>query len=249
MGIYQNLLDIAAAKGAGYLVLIDPDKWSEEAIVSFVHRINQSGADGILAGGSLNTQGLWDRKIFKIKEMAKLPVILFPGTLSQISEHADALLFLSLISGRNPQFLIADQVHAAPLVKHIGIEPISTAYLLVESGKPTTAEFMSGTRPIPRTKPDIAMAHALAAEYLGFKLIYLEAGSGAEFPVPVEMVKAVTSATHIPVVVGGGIRTPETARLLVEAGARFIITGNILESIRDPELLRAFVQAVHIHEA
>lgn len=249
MSVYQNLLNVSATKGAGYLVLIDPDKWSEEAIVSFVDRINQSGADGILVGGSLNTQGNWDHKIFKIKEMAQLPVILFPGTLSQVSEHADALLFLSLISGRNAQYLIADQVHAAPLVKHIGIEPISTAYMLVESGKPTTAEFMSGTRPIPRTKPDIAIAHALAAEYLGFKLIYLEAGSGAEFPIPVEMVKAVTSVTKIPVVVGGGIRTPETARQFVDAGARFIITGNILESEPDPGLLKAFVQAVHTREA
>lgn len=245
MSVYQTLLNCIEHHGAGYLVLIDPDKWSELAVVTFVEQINASGADAIMVGGSLNTRGNWDRKLVKIKESADLPVILFPGTPGQVSEHADALLFLSLISGRNPQSLIADQVHAAPLVKHIGIEPISTAYMLVESGKPTTAEFMSGTRPLPRTKPDIAVAHALAAEYLGFKLIYLEAGSGAELSVPLEMVQAVTSVTSVPVMVGGGIRSPETAAQYVAAGARFVITGNVLEGSQDPILLRAFAQAVH----
>ncbi|MCF7801420.1 MAG: geranylgeranylglyceryl/heptaprenylglyceryl phosphate synthase [Candidatus Marinimicrobia bacterium] len=247
MSVYQALLQSTERQRAGYLVLIDPDKWSEEAIVHFVQQINDSGADAIMVGGSLNTRGNWDRKLVQIKESAHLPVVLFPGSLSQVSEHADALLFLSLISGRNPQSLIADQVHAAPLVKHIGIEPISTAYMLVESGKPTTAEFMSGTRPLPRSKPDIAVAHALAAEYLGFKLIYLEAGSGAELSVPLEMVKAVTSVTRVPVMVGGGIRTPEAAAEYVAAGARFVITGNVLESNQDPHLLSAFAQAVHRH--
>ena len=245
MNVYQHLLDSCQTKGAGYLVLIDPDKWSEAAVARFVERINASGADAIMVGGSLNTRGNWDKKLVKIKAIAKLPVILFPGTLSQVSEHADAVLFLSLISGRNPQYLIADQVHAAPLVKNLGIEPISTGYMLVESGKPTTAEFMSGTQPIPRTKPDIAVAHALAAEYLGFKLIYLEAGSGAELSVPLEMVQAVATVTSIPIIVGGGIRTPEAAHQLVEAGASFVITGNILESDTNQNLLTAFAEAVH----
>ncbi len=248
MSVYKQLLEIKQRKGAGYLVLVDPDKWSEADVMAFILRINDSGADAILVGGSLNTRGAWNQKLAQIKKTATLPVVLFPGTLSQLSEHANAVLFLSLISGRNPQYLIADQVHAAPLIRHIGIEPISTAYLLIEAGKPTTAEFMSGTRPIPRTKPDIAVAHALAAEYLGFKLVYLEAGSGAEMTVPEEMVRAVSRTTCLPVIVGGGIRGPEQARKLVLAGASFIITGNVLETTDDPNLLASLAQAVHNSE-
>ncbi|MCF7797761.1 MAG: geranylgeranylglyceryl/heptaprenylglyceryl phosphate synthase [Lentisphaeria bacterium] len=245
MSVYQALLQSAERQGAGYLVLIDPDNWTEESVVKFVEQVNASGADAIMVGGSLNTRGNWDSKLIQIKKAASLPVLLFPGSLGQVSEHADALLFLSLISGRNPQSLIADQVHAAPLIQHIGIEPIATAYMLVESGKPTTAEFMSGTRPLPRSKPDIAVAHALAAAYLGFKLIYLEAGSGAELSVPIEMIQAVAQSTDVPVMVGGGIREPEMAAEYVSAGARFIITGNVLEANPDPGLLKAFARAVH----
>jgi phosphoglycerol geranylgeranyltransferase len=155
------------------------------------------------------------------------------------------VFFLSVISGRNPQYLISDQVQAAPIVHELGIEPIATAYVLIESGRVTTAEFMSGSTPIPRDKPEIAVAHALAAQYLGFKFVYLEAGSGAKYTLTPEMVRAVAAHVDVPVIVGGGIHSPETARELVQAGAAFIVTGNVLESSEQTDLMKQFAQAIH----
>ena len=153
---------------------------------------------------------------------------------------------MSLVSGRNAEHLIGDQVVAAPLVKACGIEPIPTAYMLIESGQTTSAEYMSNTRPIPRHKPDIAAATALAAEFLGMKLVYLEAGSGAIQSVPEEMIKAVSSYVTLPLVVGGGITSPQEARAKVEAGASFIVTGNVLERDNDAQLVHRFAEAVHV---
>ena len=150
-----------------------------------------------------------------------------------------------MISGRNPQFLIGDQVQAAPVVRELGIEPISTAYMLIESGRVTTAEFVSGSKPIPRDKNEIAVAHALAAEYLGFKFIYLEAGSGAQYSVTPQMVGAVSQYTDVPIIVGGGIHSPEIAEQLVQAGASFIVTGNVLEDPSKSHLMEQFAKAIH----
>ena len=157
-----------------------------------------------------------------------------------------AILFLSVISGRNPELLIGQQVKGAPLLKEYGVEIISTGYMLIESGTFTSVEFMSNTRPIPRNKCDIAMAHALAAEYIGMKLIYLEAGSGALEPVPDEMVRAVVDYISLPVIVGGGIRDAESARSKVDAGAGFVVTGTVIEE--DPGRLRELSAAVHTKE-
>jgi phosphoglycerol geranylgeranyltransferase len=162
-----------------------------------------------------------------------------------VAPSADAILFLSLVSGRNPQYLIAEHVRAAPILKEIGLEPIPTAYMLVEGGRTTSVEFMSGTKPLPRDKPDIAMAHALAAEYLGMRIAFFDAGSGAQAPVPAEFVRAVSDYVDIPVMVGGGIGAPERARGLVEAGARIVVTGDVIERTRDAGLLAAFADAVH----
>ncbi|MDD8019492.1 MAG: geranylgeranylglyceryl/heptaprenylglyceryl phosphate synthase, partial [Bacteroidota bacterium] len=148
-------------------------------------------------------------------------------------------------SGRNPQHLIGDQVAAAPIIKKIGLEAISTAYMLIESGKTTSAEFMSNTRPLPRHKPDITVAHALAAEILGFKMIYLEAGSGAQMSVPEEIIIAVKKYCTVPLIVGGGITTPEEAQKKVRAGANFIVTGNVLEKNGSTNLMKEFAQAIH----
>lgn len=238
-------MEIVDTRGAGYFVLIDPDAKEAEALADFTERICESDADGILVGGSLLIHAQYDEKVAIISAHSSLPVILFPGSLRQLSGHADAVLFLSLISGRNPNYLINDQVLGAPLIKRLELEPISTGYMLFESGQTTTAQFMSNTRPIPVEKPDIAMAHALAAQYLGMQMIYLEAGSGAENPVPREIIESVAGYIDIPMIVGGGIRDPETAKQRVEAGASFIVTGNVLEKSGNEHLIREFADAVH----
>jgi putative glycerol-1-phosphate prenyltransferase len=233
-------------KKAGYFVLIDPDKMSLENLPAFVDSAMTFGVDALLVGGSLLLTPDYDAFLKTLKSHCDhIPVILFPGGVHQVSPHADALLFLSLLSGRNAHHIIGTQVLAAPIIHRLQIEPISTAYLLVESGRPTAAEFMSGTTPLPRHKPEIAMAHALAASYMGFKLIYLEGGSGADQSVPDEMITYVAQAVETPLIVGGGIRTPEDAARKVEAGASFIVTGNILEKEKDPDLMKAFVSAIH----
>ncbi len=247
MSVFENLNKISNQKGAGYLVLVDPDKLPLFKIADFMKTAGQSGVDGILIGGSILISGEFENFVTEVKKHAgKIPIILFPGGVNQISAQADALLFLSIISGREAQHLIGTQVLAAPVIHRIGIETIATAYMLIESGKATSAQFMSGTSPIPRHKPEIAVAHALAAQYLGFNLIYLEAGSGADNSVPVEMIKAVTQTVKIPVIVGGGINTPEDARAKVASGASFVVTGTIIENSNENNLLKKFAKAIHI---
>ncbi|MDZ7374020.1 MAG: geranylgeranylglyceryl/heptaprenylglyceryl phosphate synthase [candidate division KSB1 bacterium] len=245
MSVYERLLQAASEKGAGYLVLLDPDKNDENGLRRAAEQAQESGADALLVGGSLLLTPGFQAAVRAVRSVARVPVIIFPGSTHQVCAEADAILFLSLISGRNPMHLIGLQVIAAPLIKAMGIEAIGTGYILVESGRMTSAEFMSDTRPIPREKPDIAKAHALAAEYLGMKLVYLEAGSGAQYPVPDEMVKAVAEYVTVPVVVGGGIRTPEEAHRKARAGARFVVIGNVLEDRGSPQLLREFADAIH----
>mgnify|MGYP000609615734 FL=1 len=239
------MLAAKSSRGAGYLVLVDPDRWGLDEVEDFIRRINGSGADGIMVGSSLILGEGAQRKMRLIQQTATLPVILFPGNVNQLTPHVDAVFYLSVISGRNPQFLIGDQVQAAPVVRELGIEPMATAYMLIESGRVTTAEFVSGSKPIPRDKDEIAIAHALAADYLGFKFIYLEAGSGAQYSVTPRMVKAVSSCTDVPVIVGGGIHTPEEAGALAKAGASFVVTGNILEDPEKSHLMEAFAKAIH----
>ena len=245
MKVYDQLMQVRKDKGAGYLVLVDPDRWDLDDVEGFIRKINASGADGIMVGSSLILGDGAQKKIRCIHEVSELPIILFPGNVNQLSPHVDAVFYLSVISGRNPQFLIGDQVQAAPVVRELKIEPMSTAYMLIESGRVTTAEFVSGSKPIPRDKDEIAVAHALAAEYLGFKFIYLEAGSGAQYSVTPRMVKAVTSYTDVPVIVGGGIHDPAEARKLVMAGASFVVTGNVLENEENVHLMEEFANAIH----
>jgi phosphoglycerol geranylgeranyltransferase len=245
MSIYQSMLSAASANGAAYCVLIDPDKIAADKLPAFIEQATGSGVDIFLVGGSLIVDDSFERTIRTIKQYTNVPVVIFPGGLMQISKEADAILFLSIISGRNPEHLIGSQVLAAPIVKRIGLEAISTAYMLVESGKTTSAEFMSNTRPLPRHKPDIAVAHALAAEILGFKMIYLEAGSGAEQSVPEEMIGAVAKHCSVPLIVGGGLKTPEDAHKKVMAGAKFIVTGTVLEQNGGAGLMKEFASAIH----
>ncbi len=245
MNIYSYLLDKIAENGACHLILLDPDKLSEEQMKKFVTRCAASGVDGFLIGGSLLMNGNLDDTLQEVRKYTELPLIIFPGSVNQVSKYADAILFISLISGRNSEHLIGKHVIAAPLIKNAGIEPISTGYLIIESGARTTAEYMSGSLPIPRKKPEIAAATALAAQYLGMKFVYLEAGSGADDHVPVEMVKVVSSICDIPVIVGGGIRNAETASKLVHAGAKIVVTGNFFEKDSSWDKLGEFTAAVH----
>lgn len=212
-----------------YWVLLDPDDFSADQGTDIARQAESAGVDALLIGGSLVHSNGFDSFVKSVRDAVSIPVMLFPGDASQVSEHADALLFLSLISGRNPVNLIGEHVKAAPRIKRIGLEAIPTAYMLVESGAVTSVEFMSGTRPLPRAKPAIAAAHALAAQYMGMAMVYLEAGSGAPQPVPDEMVAAVRSQIDIPLIVGGGIRDVATAEATYKAGADVVVTGNMLQ--------------------
>jgi len=247
MNTYNNLLRTIQSKGAAYLVLIDPDNFGEAKLSRFVNYCTDCGVDGFLVGGSLMVSGDIEYCIKIVKQNSPLPAIIFPGDVNQVYNSADAILFLSVISGRNPEHLIGKHVLAAPLIKKTGIEPVSTGYMLIESGTTTTVQYMSGSMPLPRNKPEIAAATALAAEYLGMKMIYLEAGSGAQNPVPDEMVSAVAQNCSIPVIVGGGIRTPETARRKVKNGAKIIVTGNFFESEENWPLIKEFAGSIHVN--
>jgi putative glycerol-1-phosphate prenyltransferase len=245
MNTYNYLLNTIEVKGAAYLILLDPDKITDAKLVPFIRHCENSGVDGFLIGGSLMISGNLDSFIDKVKCTTSLPAIIFPGSINQVSPIADAILFLSVISGRNAEHLIGKHVIASSLVKQANIEPISTGYILVESGTTTTAVYMSGSLPVPRNKPEIAAATALAGEYLGMKLIYLEAGSGAQESVPNEMVKAVADECSVPIVVGGGIRNSQSAREKVKNGANIIVTGNFFENENNWGLIKDFASAIH----
>lgn len=245
MTLFEKLLKIKQDKGAGFFLLLDPDQGDVGHMTALAESAATCGVDAILAGSSLVTTTDFHERMADIKRVTTLPVILFPGNSTQISPHADGILYLSLISGRNPQYLIEEQVRGAPLVKEYGLEPIPTGYMLIESGRPTSVQYVSGTMPIPRDKPDIARIHALAAAYMGMKTVYLEAGSGASDPVPVEMIAAVADYSGLPVIVGGGIKSPHQAEQRVAAGASFIVVGNRLEGKPDLMLITDMADAIH----
>jgi phosphoglycerol geranylgeranyltransferase len=245
---YNILLNTIKNRGAAYFILIDPAKFDEEKLAEFVKYCETAGADGFLAGGSILLNDKFYKCVSVIKQNTSLPVIIFPGNVYQISTSADAILFLSVISGRNSEDLIGKHVTAAPVIKNSGIEPISTGYILVESGSLTAVQYISGSLPVPADKPDIAAATALAAEYLGMKLIYLEAGSGAKKPVPDDMIIRVKEYCSLPVIVGGGIKDPLTAKRKVECGADVVVTGNFFEDESNWGLIREFAEAVHFKE-
>ena len=244
MSIYQKLLDVKDEKGAGFLVLLDPDRMSVPEIVDLARKSEKGGADGFLVGSSLLLSTRFDEAVREIKANVSIPVTIFPGNANQVSRYADAILFLSLISGRNPHLLIGEQVKAAPAIKEFGLEPIPTGYMIIESGGTTSVQFMSDTQPIPRNKPDIVKAHALAAEYLGMKFVFLEAGSGADSPVPDNIVREVKDFVSIPIIVGGGIKDPDVAYKKVKSGASFVVIGNFLEE--DDSIIQEFADAIHI---
>ncbi|MGC8894038.1 MAG: geranylgeranylglyceryl/heptaprenylglyceryl phosphate synthase [candidate division WOR-3 bacterium] len=214
----------------GFFVLVDPDRLPRDNIPHLAERINaEERVKAILAGTSLMLSEDFPGFVRALREHMARPVIIFPGNSTQLAPDADGILLLSLISGRNPEFLIGEHVRAAPHIKRMGLYVVPTAYLLVESGGQTAVEFVSGTKPIPRDKIDILLAHIMAACLLGFKAIYLEAGSGASMPVPTEMIRAARDETRLPLLVGGGIRTPESAEAAFVAGADYVVVGTIVE--------------------
>jgi len=243
--IYNYLLNTIEKRGAAFCVLIDPDKSNRKKLREFARSNASLGVDAVLVGSSLLMNNAFEKTVKLVKSCTDNPVILFPGSPKQVSHYADAILFISLISGRNANFLFGDHVIAAPAIKEFAIEPIPTGYMLIESGGISTTQYISDTRPIPRDKSEIAIAHALAAEYLGLKLLYLEAGSGAPQTVPNEMITAVKRECSLPLIVGGGITNPETAYEKVQAGADIIIVGNALENKWDKQIVQAFSDAVH----
>ena len=238
MKVYETILKAKKGHRALFAVLVDPAKTDVTQLNKLLKAIEQRPVDFIFIGGSLATAHQLDQCIQVLKDYQAAPLVIFPGNEVQIHPQADALLLLSLISGRNPELLIGKHVNAAIQLKKSKLEVIPTGYILVESGKLTSVAYMSHTLPIPREKNDIACATALAGEFLGMKLIYLEAGSGAENPVPVEMIKAVSETLSIPLIVGGGIDTVAKYEHALNAGADLIVVGNVLE--KKPELLLEF---------
>ena len=227
-----------AAGRKGLAVLVDPDHartpddlaWMADPAFAAVHTV--------LLGGSLVTEGSMDLTAALIRERTDRPIVLFPGAPSQLTAEADALLFLSVISGRNPEALIGKHVEAAPRVRELGLDPVGCGYLLVDGGRTTTAHYISGSLPIPADKPDIAAATAIAGHCLGMQSMYLDTGSGADQTVPADMIAAVRRAVPCPVIVGGGLRTPDAVMDAWAAGADLAVVGSAIE--RDPDFLRAF---------
>ena len=243
MKVYQSLLERKKNGQKSFTVLIDPDKVDSSSLSSLVQLANDSKVDYFFVGGSLVVSDHLDDCIAQIKKESSIPVILFPGSPSQLSKHADALLYLSLISGRNPELLIGQHVISAPFVKKSGLEIMPTGYMVIDGGAPTTVSYISGAAPIPADKAEIALCTAMAGEMLGKKLIYMDAGSGARKPIPEEMISLVAKNIEVPLVIGGGIRDAEKAYLNCKAGADVIVVGNILE--RNPSLLGEIAAAVH----
>ncbi len=225
-------------------ILVDPDKSDIEGLRKIAEVAEATGADYLFVGGSLLTRDNMVSCIDELKENSEVPVIIFPGNMLQISPNADALLLLSLISGRNPEMLISNHVIAAPMIRSSKLEVIPTGYILVESGKITSVLYMSNTLPIPFDKTDIAICTAMAGEMLGLKIIYMDAGSGAIHAVPMEMVRAVRQNIQIPLVVGGGIRTPEDALETWDAGADIVVIGNAAET--NPDIIFEIGEAMKV---
>ena len=239
----KNVLTLLKSSRTKLSVLIDPDNQTENSLMSLCERINDCKVDMILVGGSLLLDSHFEKTLTLLRKNTTIPITLFPGNNYQVSSQADAILLLSLISGRNPEYLIGQHVVAAPLIRESGLEVIPTGYMLIDGGRVSTTAYMTQTVPIPFDKPDIAVATAMAGEMLGLRSIYLEAGSGAHRSISTEMLKAVSSSVSIPIITGGGIRTPEQAEELAEAGSSMIVVGNILE--KQPELLMEISLAVH----
>lgn len=241
--IYPRLAKAKAEGKKQFAVLIDPDKLKTQHLDELMKLATVSQVDYFFLGGSLVIDDEMNYCIEAIKRHTDIPTVIFPGSTMQVNHKADALLFLSLISGRNPDLLIGKHVESAPLLMNSPLEVIPTGYILVDGGVSTSVLYMSNTQPIPAHKKDIALCTALAGQLLGMKLIFMDAGSGAQYPISESMIGLVSSRISVPLIVGGGIRTPERALASVQAGADLIVVGNAIE--KDPALVLEIASAVH----
>jgi phosphoglycerol geranylgeranyltransferase len=241
--IYHSLIEKKKQGKKSFAVLIDPDKVNKTVLDELVELSVAAKVDYLLVGGSLVISNHLDACVQQIKQSCDIPVILFPGSPSQISKYADALLYLSLISGRNPELLIGQHVVSAPFVKQSGLEIMSTGYIVVDGGAPTTVSYISNATPVPADKNEIAMCTAMAGEMLGMKLTYMDAGSGAKRPISESMIEAVAKSIETPLIVGGGILDPEKAYRNCKAGADVIVVGNAIE--KDASLIKEMSSAIH----
>ena len=223
-------------------VLVDPDKFNLSSFASKAVKESLRDVDLFLIGGSLLSGTQVKDTVDDLKKITNCPLVLFPGRSMQLTDNIDAVLFLSLISSRNPEFLIGQQVQAAPFIYHHGIESIPTSYILIDGGKCSSVQYITHSMPVPADKIDLALATALAGKYLGHKLIYLEAGSGAKYHVPEKMISKISLATKLPIIVGGGIKTAETARKLYDAGASALVIGTAFEE--NPKMLPELIKKI-----
>src|SRR5664279_1807157 len=242
-GIYSSLCERKNSGKKSFAVLVDPDKVNDEKVLQLIELGIAANIDYFLVGGSLVVSNYIDECVGLIKQHCTIPVILFPGSPNQISKKADALLYLSLISGRNADLLIGQHVISAPVVRQSGLEIMSTGYMVVDGGAPTTVSYISNASPLPADKNEIAMCTAMAGEMLGMKLIYMDAGSGAKRAITESMIEKVAQSITVPLIVGGGIVDPEKAYLNCKAGANVIVVGNAIE--KDESLIQEMAAAVH----
>ena len=241
--IYSSLAEKKRQGRKSFAVLIDPDKVNKSVLDELVTLSVAARVDYLLVGGSLVISNHLDECVQHIKQQCTIPVILFPGSPSQISRYADALLYLSLISGRNPELLIGQHVVSAPFVRQSGLEIMPTGYIVIDGGAPTTVSYISNASPVPADKNEIAMCTAMAGEMLGMKLIYMDAGSGARRPITESMIKSVADHIEAPLIIGGGVTEPEKAYRNCKAGADVIVVGNAIE--KDASLIREMADAIH----
>lgn len=241
--LYQHFVKNKQQGQKSLAVLIDPDKVDDYKIEQLVTLALNSKVDYLFVGGSLIISNNLDACIQQIKSLCHIPVILFPGSPAQVSKYADALLYLSLVSGRNAELLIGQHVVSAPFVRKSGLEIMPTGYMVIDGGAPTTVSYISNATPIPSDKNEIALCTAMASEMLGMKLIYMDAGSGAKRPITESMIEMVSSQIEAPLIIGGGITYPEKAYLNCKAGADVIVIGNAIE--KDPSLIKEMATAVH----
>jgi putative glycerol-1-phosphate prenyltransferase len=242
-GIHHSLTERKRQNKKSFAVLVDPDKVNDSNMEQLIALATDARVDYFFVGGSLVISNYLDECVQFIKRNCDIPVILFPGSPSQLSKYADALLYLSLISGRNPELLIGQHVVSAPVVKQSGLEIMSTGYMVIDGGAPTTVSYISNASPLPADKNEIAMCTAMAGEMLGMKLIYMDAGSGAKRAISESMIQQVAGCISVPLIIGGGITTPEKAYLNCKAGADVIVVGNAIE--KDPSLIKEIAAAIH----
>jgi phosphoglycerol geranylgeranyltransferase len=242
--IEKYLMNKIESEGAIHITLIDPEKVTPPQALLIAQKAVESGTSAIMIGGStfVSVRHL-DDVVKSVKRAVKVPVILFPNNITGISRYADAIWFMSLINSVDPYFLMGAQILGAPLVKKYAIEPIPMGYIIVGEGG--TAGIVGKAIPIPYDRPELAVAHALAGQYLGMRFIYLEAGSGAKMPVPPEMIRLVSHAIDVPLIVGGGIRSKEQAFNAAAAGAKIIVTGNITETGHVKDKIAEIVEGIN----